>query len=89
MTKAFNIHKAIAFVINIIIVGLIIYFVKATGTDKSSIIFIVFYPVLILLNGLILAILWIMKSSQKNIYKQTLTGLLLFFIPLIFIISQL
>ena len=89
MTKAFNIHKAIAFVINIIIVGLIIYFVKATGTDKSSIIFIGFYPVLILLNGLILAILWIMKSSQKNIYKQTLTGLLLFFIPLIFIISQL
>ena len=89
MTMAFILHKKIAFSINIIIVGLLIYFVKTTDSDKSPIIFMVFYPALILLNGLILTILWLVKSPQKNIYSQTSVGLLLLFVPLVFIISQL
>ena len=88
MTSTFNLHKTIAFVLNAIIVGLIIYFVIKTNSDKSPIIFMVFYSALTILNLIIASVLWILKVKQANIYKQIFIGQLLLFVPLIFIISQ-
>lgn len=88
MTSTFNLHKTIAFVFNAIIVGLIIYFVIKTDSDKSPIIFMVFYPALTILNLIIAIVLWLLKVKQAKIYKQIFVGQLLLFIPLVFIISH-
>lgn len=89
MTSIFYIHRVIAFFVNAFIVGLLIYFVIKTNSDKSPIIFMIFYPLLTLVNLTISLVLWGFKSSQSKIYKQTIIGLVILFVPLIFIISQL
>ena len=83
-----NVHRIIAFVLNAIIILLIIYFVIKTDSDKSPIIFMVFYPALIMLNFIIVIVLKLLKRPQVKIYKQILNGQLILFIPLVFIISQ-
>ena len=88
MTSTFNLHKTIAFVLNAMIVGLIIFFVFKTNSDKSPIIFIVFYPALIIFNLIISIVLELLKMTQAKIYKQIIIGLLILFIPLVFMISQ-
>ena len=88
MTSSFNLHRTLAFVLNAIIIGLIIYFVIKTDSDKSPIIFMVFYPALTILNLLITIVLWLLKLTQAKIYKQIVIGQLLLFVPLVFIISQ-
>lgn len=88
MTSTFNLHRTIAFVFNAIIIGLIIYFVIKTDSDKSPIIFMVFYPALIILNLIIAIVLWLLKVAQAKIYKQIVIGQLMLFVPLVFIISQ-
>jgi len=88
MISAFNIHKTIAFLLNAIIIGLIIYFVLKTDSDKSPIIFMVFYPALTILNLITAIVLGLLKVSQAKIYKQIVIGQLIIFIPLVFIISQ-
>jgi hypothetical protein len=88
MTSAFNIHKTIAFLLNAIIIGLIIYFVFKTDSDKSPIIFMVFYPALTILNLIIAIVFWLLKSAQAKIYKQIVIGQVIIFAPLVFIISQ-
>jgi len=88
MTSAFNIHKTIAFLLNAIIIGLIVYFVFKTDSDKSPIIFMVFYPALTILNLIIAFVLGLLKLTQAKIYKQIVIGQLIIFVPLIFIISQ-
>ncbi len=77
-----------AFLLNAIIVGLIIYFVFKTDSDKSPIIFMVFYPALTILNLLIAIVLGFFKLAQAKIYKQVVIGQLIIFVPLVFIISQ-
>ena len=88
MTSTFNLHRAIAFVFNAIIIGLIIYFVIKTDSDKSPIIFMVFYPALIILNLIIAIVLWLLKVTPAKIYKQIVIGQLILFVPLVSIISQ-
>jgi len=88
MTSTFKLHKTIAFVLNATIIGLIILFVLKTNSDKSPIIFIVFYPALIILNLMIAIVLGLLKITQSKIYKQIVIGQLILFIPLVFIISQ-
>ena len=88
MTTTFNLHRIIAFVLNTIILGLIIYFVSKTDSDKSPIIFMVFYPALTILNLLIAIFLRFFKVRQAEIYKQIVIGQLILFVPLILIISQ-
>jgi heme A synthase len=88
MTSPFKIHRTIAFLFNAIIIGLIIYFVIKTDSDKSPIIFMVFYPALIIFNLIIAIVLWLLKVTQAKIYKQIVIGQLLLFVPLFFIISQ-
>ena len=88
MTSTFNLHRTIAFVINVLIIGLIIYTVIKDGSDKSPIIFMMFYPALTILNLIIAIVLSFLKLSQAKIYKQIVIGQLLLFIPIILIISQ-
>ena len=88
MISKFNVHRTIAFAFNAIIIGLIIYFVIKTDSDKSPIIFMVFYPALTILNLIVAIILWLLKVKQATIYKQIVLGQLLLFVPLVFIISQ-
>jgi hypothetical protein len=88
MTSTFNLHRTIAFVLNAIIIGCIIYFVIKTDSDKSPIIFMVFYPALTILNLIIAIVLWLLKVSQGKIYKQIVVGQLMLFIPLVLLISQ-
>lgn len=77
-----------AFVLNIIAIGLMIYFTAQTDSCKSPIIFMVFYPALTFLNLIIAMILKILKAKQAKIYKQLFIGELILFIPLVVIISQ-
>jgi len=86
MTKSNHLHKTICFSINLIIVGLIIYAVKSDNSDKSPIILMVFYPILFLMNFVILLILWFLKSSHVQIYKQALMVLLILLIPSLILI---
>ena len=88
MTSTFILHRTIAFVFNAMIIGLIIYAVIKDGSDKSPIIFMVFYPALTILNLIITIVLSLLKVPQAKIYKQIVIGQLLLFIPIILIISQ-
>jgi heme A synthase len=88
MTSTFNLHRTIAFVINVLIIGLILYTVIKDGSDKSPIIFMVFYPALTILNLIITVVLSLFKMTQAKIYKQIVIGQLLLFIPLVMTISQ-
>lgn len=89
MTATLNLHRAIAVTMNAIMVSLIIYFVIRTGSDKSPIIFMVFYLALTILNVLIAIFLGLFKRKQATIYKQIVIGQLLLFIPLALVIAQL
>ena len=88
MTSTLNLHRTIAFIFNAVIIGLIIYLVINTDSDKSPIIFMVFYPALTILNLLIAIVLALLKATQAQIYKQIVIGELILFIPLVLIISQ-
>jgi hypothetical protein len=88
MTSTFNLHRTIAFVFNALIIGLIIYVVIKDGSDKSPIIFMVFYPALTILNLIITIVLSLLKVPQAKIYKQIVIGQLLLFFPIILIISR-
>ena len=87
MTSTFNLHKTITFVLNAIIMGRS-YFLIKTNSEKSPIIFIVFYPALIILNLIIAFIPGLLKLTQTKIYRQRVNGLLVLLIPLVLIISQ-
>jgi len=88
MTSTFNLHRTIAFLLNAIIIELIIYLVIKTDSDKSPIIFIVFYPALTILNSLIAIVLGLFKMTKAKVYKQIVIGQLMLFLPLVLIISQ-
>ena len=88
MTSTLNLHRTIAFIFNAVIIGFIIYLVINTDSDKSPIIFMVFYPALTILNLLIAIVLALLKATQAQIYKQIVIGELILFIPLVLIISQ-
>ena len=88
MTSTLNLHRTIAFIFNAVIIGFIIYLVINTDSDKSPIIFMVFYPALTILNLLIAIVLALLKATQAQIYKQIVVGELILFIPLVLIISQ-
>ena len=89
MSASFNIHRIVAILINTVIIGLILYVVIKTDSDKSPVLFMVYYIALIILNLVIAIILGLLKRGQFKIYRQILIGQLLLFIPLIFIVTQL
>ena len=81
-------HQTIAFAFNAIAIGFIIYFVIRTDSDKSGIIFMIFYPALTVLNLIIAIILGFLKAAQAKIYKQIAITQILLFVPLVIVMSQ-
>ncbi len=88
MNSNFNLHKQVASLVNAIVIGLIIYFVIKTDSDKSPIIFMVFYPTLTIFNFIIALLLGFLKMWQAKIYKQIVIVEIILFMPLILIITQ-
>jgi hypothetical protein len=82
-----HIHFGIALIINIALVGLIINYVWTSDSDKSIFIFIIFYPMLTLLN----AIIWIMmrmgRDPMYHVYKWTTLALIVAFIPMVMLVG--
>lgn len=81
-------YKAIAYTVNVVIIGFILYTVFDIKSDKSPVIFMVFYPALIILNIIISIVLSVLKVRQAGIYRQIAVIEIAMFIPIIFIISQ-
>ncbi len=88
MTSSYNLHRTIAFSVNAIIIALIIYLIIKSDSDKSPIIFMLFYPALTILILTIFLVLKFLKKAEAKIYKQILIGLLLLFFPIVLLISQ-
>lgn len=84
-----KILKAIPFLLNLIFIGLIIYFIIQTDSDKSPIIFIILYPILFLLNLITLIIFSVLKNKiYSKIIRHNILLLLILIIPMIIIISS-
>ncbi len=88
MTYNFKIQRMIAFLLNAIIIGIILSNVLSSDSDKSPIIFMVFYSILFFLNLMIMLILKGFKLIQARIFKETTIVLFTLFIPLIIFISE-
>jgi hypothetical protein len=79
--------KTISVLITISLVGLMVYFIKATNSDKSPIIFMFFYPLLLLLNLILLLIFWkLKKPAIIEIFKTNIYILFIMIVPMILFI---
>lgn len=84
-----EILKTIPFILNLIIVGLITFFIIKTDSDKSPIIFMVLYPILLLLNLITLIVFSVLKNKvYTRIIKNNILLLLLLIIPMFILMSS-
>lgn len=81
-------RKILALLINVLLITYLILQVLKTDSDKSPVIFLVIYPILIILNLIVYFGLKTFKSSQAVTYKQTTILLLILFLPLLLLIIQ-
>lgn len=88
MISSINLHRSAAIITNSIIVGIIINFAIDTGSDKSLLLFLFYYPALILVNLIVLFVLSGFKKTGVTIYKRILAVLLLLFVPLCWFLSK-
>lgn len=77
--------KYIVYIINIIALALIMWRFFATNSDKSIIILIVFYPLLIALNLTVAGILKLLKIEAYKYFTSVCLLLLALFIPVFLI----
>ena len=82
--KNYNLSNA-PILINAIFIIALIYFVGKTNSDKSPIIFWIFYPFLFVINLLLFLLLAALKSIYAKTQKQILIALLLLFFPVMII----
>jgi hypothetical protein len=84
-----EILKTIPFILNLIIVGLITFFIIKTDSDKSPLIFVVLYPILLLLNLIILIVFSVLKNKvYARIIKNNILFLLLLILPMFILMSS-
>lgn len=87
MTNKLINHAMIVVMIN---AAFVVWLIKTSweGNDKAIIALILFYPVLMLVNGLV----WMHLSSRRNpaskIYRGMTIGLLIMFLPVLIIASS-
>lgn len=74
--------KIVSVTVNVLLVSLILYFIKMTNSDKSILILLVFYPLLILINTIFFLVL------KRKIFKNILVVELLLFLPLIYVCAM-
>ena len=84
-----EILKTIPFILNLIIVGLITFFIIKTDSDKTPIIFMVLYPILLLLNLITLIVFSVLKNKvYTRIIKNNILLVLLLIIPMFILMSS-
>lgn len=84
-----KILKIIPFILNLIIVGLIAHFITKINSDKSSIIFMVLYPILLLLNLITLITFSVLKNKvYTRIIRNNILLLLILIIPIFILMSS-
>lgn len=86
MTEDEKSHLTFALIGNLIAVGLLIRSAW-NGNDKAIIFVILFYPLLILVNGMIWMNLHSKKKRESRIYRATTLGLIILFLPVLLIAS--
>ena len=79
--KKDDIHFLAALLVNVIVVGLIINYVWTSDSDKSVIIFVLFYPLLTIINLIIWIMMRISKDSRYTIYRWMTIALIVGVIP--------
>ena len=73
--------------LNIFLVLAIVYFIKITDSDKSPIILIIFYPILVILNCILLIVFWFLKNKYVvKLFKINLLILMLLIFPICYFI---
>jgi hypothetical protein len=83
MNQSYRIHRIICFLANLLIIAWICWIVISTNSDKSIIVFMVFYPALFIVNLIVCIVLSLSKSVHAKIYQQALQVLLVLVLPLI------
>lgn len=81
-------RKILALLINVLLITYLILQVLKADSDKSPVIFLVIYPILIILNLIVYFGLKTFKSAQAVTFKQTTILLLILFLPLLLLIIQ-
>ena len=83
-------YKVIQYLIitlNIFLALAIIYFIKITDSDKSPLILIIFYPILAILNCILLIVFWFLKNKYVvKLFKINLLILMLLIFPICYFI---
>lgn len=79
-------HFLLVMLINLILVVLLVYKVW-TGNDKAPILFLFVYPLLMLANLSVWAILKLMRRPTSIVYLTAVKLLLLLLLPTIFVFS--
>ena len=74
--------------INLILIILVTYRVVTVDNDKSIVVFMFFYFVLIGLNFILWAVLSLFKSRLKTKMGTIITGLVILFIPILIYLTQ-
>jgi hypothetical protein len=83
-----TIGSAIIGTINLILIILVTYRVVTVDNDKSIVVFMFFYFVLIGLNFILWAVLSLFKSRLKTKMGTIITGLVILFIPILIYLAQ-
>jgi hypothetical protein len=84
LTNSQKIHLIILSIMNLTIIIWLIDSVRVPN-DKAMILLIFGYPLLTVLNALILVILNIFKRPEQRIYKMTTISLVVLFFPILFL----
>ncbi len=66
--------------VNVSAIAAILFFVNYTNTDKSVLIYLLFYPLLLVFNFVLLLVV---KKAMKPVVKKILFVELLLFVPLL------
>jgi hypothetical protein len=74
--------------INLILIILVTYRVVTVDNEKSIVVFMFFYFVLIGLNFILWAVLSLFKSRLKTKMGTIITGLVILFIPILIYLAQ-
>jgi tryptophan-rich sensory protein len=74
--------------INLILIILVTYRVVAVDNDKSIVVFMFFYFVLIGLNFMLWAILSLLKRGHKTKMGTIIIGLVILFFPILIYLAQ-
>ena len=81
-----RVHFLLATLINLLIVGVLIYKVWE-GNDKATLLILLFYPLLTLTNLAAWIVLRALRRKAAHVYKTTNLLLLLLFIPALLLSS--